>query len=157
MCYNENGDHMKRVIGLIVLVLLCGCGSKSVMCSYEIDNDQFGYHLTRNYQINYHGDYVKDVIMDEEVIADTGDMVSYFKDSNEAMYLDYKSRYRGYEYTVEVKNKKIISHIEMDYTKMDLDEYVNDNKDYKSYYVGNNNFKVTGIIKMLEDLGATCQ
>ncbi len=157
MCYNYDGEHMKKLIVLLLMAMLCGCGNKTLNCSYNLDNVQYGYHVNRHYLITYKGEYVKKVTIDEEIKTDTDDMTNYFVDSNKAMYQDYQNRYKGYDYTIDTKNNIVTSHVDMDYKKMDLEEYISDNKNYDKYYVGNHNFRVKGLIKKLEDLGATCK
>lgn len=91
----------------------------------------------------------------ETVESDNEQVRSYFKKTLEDSYNTANESYGGYTYNVTEDGNKVISDVTIDYSKMDLEKFVNDNSQMKSY-IKNNRISLDGMKKIYEALGATC-
>ena len=98
---------------------------------------------------------VNSVTTKETVESDNEQVRSYFKKTLEDSYNTANENYGGYTYNVTEDGNKVISDVTIDYSKMDLDKFVNDNSQMKSY-IKNNKISLDGMKKIYEALGATC-
>ena len=71
-------------------------------------------------------------------------------------YQSSNETYGGYEYKVEKKDNSVESNVTLDYSKLNLKKYIEDNPAMKQFL--NKNYKITldGMISLYESSGATC-
>ena len=152
---------MKKSIIMLSLIAVCvlitGCGNnKEFTKKCVIHNDVLsqGYKLDSEYNIFGKGR----VETTEIVTSDNQEILDYFEDYLNDTYVDANENYGGYtKINVTNSNNKVVSNIEIDYTKMDLEKFVQDNPGVSAYINSNNAMTTEGIVSMYEALGATCE
>ena len=159
----------KGLVLLSLLVLLTGCGEETnndvlqevpkqeiMHCESSTRDVVNGYETTSEYTIYYTGDYVDKVETVETVMSESEDILDTMEDYVNNTYDSMNNAYGGYTYEVIREENKVISNVEIDYTKMNLDQYVTD-QPTMSDYVKDDKFLVDGIVEVYEAIGATCE
>ena len=145
----------KKFIVLFMLVgvlVLTGC-TKTTVCNITVN--QSAYTLKSEYKISYDGKYVKKVETVEEVTSSDEDVLNQFKqvlDQQLSPYQDLKY----YDFTVNVTDEKLTEKITIDYTKLDIDKFLQINSDAASM-LENKKVKYDSVISLYNQLGATCK
>ena len=141
----------------VILISGCGKSDKEVVstCTLSSDQSSNGYKISSNYEIHSKNGLVNSVTTKETVESDNEQVRSYFKKTLEDSYNTANESYGGYTYNVTEDGNKIISDVTIDYSKMDLNKFVKDNSQMKSY-IKNNKISLDGMKKIYETLGATC-
>lgn len=152
----------KVVISLMVisLVLLSGCESdKEVVkhCSLNSNDTLNGYKLETDYKIISKNDVVTNVVTKEIVTSDNKQVLTYMEKYLKNTYDKTNDTYGGYDTNIEIDGDTLTSTTKIDYTKMNLKQYVKDNTSMKSYVNDNNELTLDGVIKLYEKLGAECK
>ena len=151
---------MKKIAYLLLVVfvgaMLSGCGSKKVVkCSYNVKTDQLEYSAT--YKITVTGDdFVESVSTEEILKSDEPDYLSQAKESAEELYSSANQQYGGYKYNVKISGNTLTSTCDIDYDKMDIEKYVEDNPTLTNF-TENGKVKLSGVISIYEQLGAKCE
>ena len=149
---------IKYLVVLGLFVLLCGCdmfsGEKSFVCTSS--SKQTDYTLTSTYKVFYKGDAVSKVETVESVESSDESKLKTVETSVAELYKNNNEKYGGYDYKVVNKNGKLTATVVIDYSKMNLDKYVEDNPAMKSYVNDKNQITKEGIIKLYKALGAAC-
>lgn len=153
----------------LFVILISGCSNEKTnvntnkdtaketinTCTLSSDQSSNGYTLSSNYEIHSKDGLVNSVTTKETVESDNEQVRSYFKKTLEDSYNTANESYGGYTYNVTEDGNKVISDVTIDYSKMDLEKFVNDNSQMKSY-IKNNRISLDGMKKIYEALGATC-
>lgn len=150
---------MKKVFLLIpLLVFLTGCNTKtgSINCTLSARDVVNGYGLESNYKINYTGKYVDSANTYEVVTSNIDSIIDNFEKTLNASYSAVANAYGGYTYEIIKEEGKIISVVDIDYKKMNLEQYVEDQPTLKSY-VKDGKLLVEGLKSLYESMGATCE
>ena len=79
-----------------------------------------------------------------------------FDDLLKKQYKSQNDKYGGYTFDVQTKDGVITSKVTIDYKKMNLNKYIQDNSEMKSYINKDNNFTLNGVKSMYKALGAEC-
>ena len=139
----------------VILISGCGKSNKEVVstCTLSSNQSSNGYKISSNYEIHSKDGLVNSVTTKETVESDNEQVRSYFKKTLEDNTAN--ESYGGYTYNVTEDGNKVISDVTIDYSKMNLDKFVNDNSQMKSY-IRNNKISLDGMKKIYEALGATC-
>lgn len=153
---------MKKIISTLFLVLvfsLTGCGNKEAVieCNLNSKDPSNNYELKTDYIIHSKGNIVEYVETKETVISDKQSVLEYFKEYVESTYKSMNDTYGGYTNETKLDDNTLVSTTKVDYTKMDVEQFVKDNTVMKSYVNKNNQIKVEGIKKIYEQLGAVCK
>lgn len=156
----------KIILVILVLVLgITGCSKKeekeekvldSFKCSLNVSNPNLGYSTTSEYIVYYEGDFVNNVEITETILSDDSDILDYLKSEINDMYKPLKEKYKGYSYKVTRDNGKIVSRVNVDYTKMDITMYLRDNPEQEQYFLGNK-LTVEGIIDIYDSMEIGCE
>ena len=155
---------MKKILILFIamastlLVTACGNKGKEILktCTLEVDNSTNGYKIESTYEIYGRGKIVEKVISNEIVTSDNVEMLDNLENNLSETYKTINDTYGGYTFDITKESGKLTFNTEADYTIMDFDKYINDNKDIKDYLDSNNKLLIAGLEKMYESLGATC-
>lgn len=152
---------MKKFIFLLPIFILCltGCGNEktgSIVCTLSSKDAVNGYQLNSTYKINYKGEIVESVETEEVVTSDKEEILSTFETSLNNTYKKTNDTYGGYTYKVTKEDGKVTSKVTIDYSKMDIEQFVTDQPALKSY-VKDNKLLTDGLKSMYETLGATCK
>ena len=151
---------MKKLILLapVLLFTLTGCGTQTgtINCTLSSKDVVNGYELNSVYKINYTGDYVDTVETIEIVTSDSDIILNTFETTLNDSYGATSEAYGGYTYEVTKQDGKITSDVKIDYSKMDVEQFIEDQPTLKSY-VKNGKFLIEGIKGLYESMGATCE
>ena len=72
-------------------------------------------------------------------------------------YKSNDNKYGGYSYNITKTDDTVISEVTIDYTKMDIEKFIEDNEAVKAYVNDDNQLTVEGVKKMYKSIGATCK
>lgn len=144
------------LIGIILII--SGCGKKEVMktCTLTQTNSTQGYKLENEYKIYGTGKVVDKVVTTETVISDDDEILDYFEEYIDSTYETMNDNYGGYEYTIKKNNNKLITETTIDYNKMNVKKYVEDNSVMKNYVNSDNKLLISGVTQIYELMGASC-
>lgn len=144
------------LIGIILII--SGCGKKEVMktCTLTQTNSTQGYKLENEYKIYGTGKVVDKVVTTETVISDDDEILDYFEEYIDSTYETMNDNYGGYEYTIKKNNNKLIIETTIDYNKMNVKKYVEDNSVMKNYVNSDNKLLISGVTQIYELMGASC-
>lgn len=152
---------MKKIkyllVVLLAVVFVTGCGSsnKTLKCTNKIEVEGINYSAT--YEIVYDSDeHVKEVTSTETIKSDDEDYLTEAKESSEQLYKSNDKTYGGYNYKISVSGDTLTSKCTIDYSKMDVKKYVEDTG-LEDFADKDNNVKLSGVISIYEQLGATCE
>lgn len=146
----------KYLILFICLFCLTGCDKKgTINCTLSSKDVITGYELQSNYKINYKGKYVLNVETEEIVTSDSEDVLDYFENQVNTSYNALNEAYGGYNINVTREDNKLSSKVIIDYSKMNIEQYVTDSPTLKEY-TENNKMLKDGVVALYESLGATC-
>ena len=155
---------MKKYISLmlvIMIMLVCGCNKNEKemvkRCTLTSNNIVEGYKLESEYTINIKGDVVTSVTTVETVTSSNEEVLDSFESSLRDTYKTIGNMYGGYKNDIVNSNGKLVSTTTIDYSKMNLKKYVEDNSAMKVYVNSDNELLADGIIVLYESLGATCE
>lgn len=155
---------MKKILKVICFValifIISGCDNKKEVmktCTVTSNNTVQGYKMENEYKVYGTGKVVDKVVTTEIVTSDDESILNYLEEFINSTYEATNSNYGGYTYTVERKDNKVIAKTTIDYNKMNLEKYVEDNSIMKNYVNSDNKLLVEGIIKLYESMGATCK
>lgn len=155
---------MKKVFFVFCFVtLLCtGCNAtnneeKIMNCDLKSTNSVQGYTLTSKYTVYYTGDSVNSVETKEEVKSDEESILDYFEKTLTNTYETANENYGGYDNNITRSDNSITSITKIDYNKMDMKKYIDDNTAVKSYVNSDNKFTIDGIKSIYEAMGAICK
>lgn len=152
---------VKFLVVSLLTVLLVGCSSKEEKvvktCTLNSDQSASGYTLNATYKIYATNDVVTSVETEEIVISDNEQIRDYFESTLNSSYETAEETYGGYTYNIKKEDNKVISNVTIDYTKMDLEKFIDSNTTMKAYVNSDNKITLDGAKKIYEDLGATCE
>lgn len=154
---------MKKIIGgfllLIAMFALTGCDSKEVVkhCTIDKSDKTQNYTFKSDYELHAVNNEITKVVTEEVVTSDNKQIITYLNDYMKKTYSSLDKKYGGYTNKVTIKGNELKSLTTVDYSKMDLDNYVKDNTVMKKYVNKNNKITIKGIIEIYESLGATCK
>lgn len=143
----------------LTLLLVTGCGNEMEVtkCTLTSNDTTNGYKLDAVYNIYAKNDEVQKVETTETVTSSSDSVLSYFESYIKKTYKAYNDSYGGYTYTVTNSDGKVISKVTIDYTKLNIKQFVKDNSSMKSYVDSNNMITTDGMKTLYEKLGASCQ
>jgi len=151
---------LKSLALVMAILLMTGCGADKETvkkCTLVSNNAAQGYKLESEYNVYSKGDVVSKVVTKEVVTSDNESILTYFEDYLTQTYNATNETYGGYTNKVTNEDGKVVSETTIDYNKMDLEQYVKDNSVMKSYVNSDNELLTEGVIKVYEQLGATCE
>lgn len=153
---------MKKIFKLLFvflgIILISGCGgSKVTKCELNSDQSASGYTLNSTYNIYSTGNVVKKVVTKETVTSENTTVLQYFEKTLKEQYETANSSYGGYKFDIKKTNNKVISSVSIDYSKLDMKKFVDNNTAMKSYVNKNNQLTLEGAKKLYETLGASCK
>ena len=148
-------------IVLILLVILIVLGlvvfkEKSITCKIDKNTSKNDYKNEAVYTIYSKNDKVKRVKISESLTSKNTTIVKYLNSKIKASYEEENKKYNGYDIKINEDKNKVEYEITVDYSKMNLKEFVNSNINLKKYYK-NNSISEKGIKEYYESLGAECK
>ena len=153
--YNEYGDMMKKIIGLILVFFLVGCSNKYITCDIEIENNVQNYNMTGSYKIYYKDNYVTKIEKSEKYISNDEDVISFFEESKNLEYSNLNDLYKGYKYSIKSYETSVFVDVLIDMELVNLKQLVKDKQIDKDYVI-NGKLTTSGIVRFYESKGAIC-
>lgn len=152
--------RLSLVLVLFIITLcLCGCKEKTKItnCSLVSDQSASGYKLESNYKIYSTNDFVDKVVLKQVINSKDKNVLDSFKTSITNQYKNNNKLYNGYTFDIKEKDNKLNINVTIDYTKVDLKKFTQDNVSMKEYV--NKDYKITldKIIKLYESSGMKCE
>ena len=143
----------------IITLCLCGCKEKAKIsnCSLVSDQSASGYKLESNYKIYSTNNFVDKVVLKQVINSKDKKVLDSFKTSITNQYKNNNKLYNGYTFDIKEKDNKLNINVTIDYTKLDLKKFTQDNVSMKEYV--NKDYKITldKIIKLYESSGMKCE
>lgn len=152
----------KKLYLLIIAVLIVGTllfviiKPKKMVCTSKSDQSKNGYVIENKYVIKAKGKNVTKVEIKEIITSKDKDKLKDFKTQFEDQYSYFKKTYGGYEYKITTKGDTLTTNITIDYKKLDMDKFIENNAAMKQY-TKKNKLTLEGAKKMYEASGATCK
>ena len=153
--YNEYGDMMKKIIGLILVFFLAGCSNKYISCDIEVENNVQNYNMTGSYKIYYKDNYVTKIEKNEKYISNDKDVISFFEESKNLEYDNLNDLYKGYTYSMKGYDTSVFVDVLIDMELVNLKQMVSDKQIDKDYVI-NGKLTTSGIVRFYESKGAIC-
>ena len=152
--------RLSLVLAIFIITLcLCGCKEKTKIsnCSLVSDQSASGYKLESNYKIYTTNNFVDKVVLKQVINSKDKKVLDSFKTSITNQYKNNNKLYNGYTFDIKEKDNKLNINVTIDYTKLDLKKFTQDNVSMKEYV--NKDYKITldKIIKLYESSGMKCE
>ena len=148
-------------LGIILSLCLMGCSKEAkestINCSLTSNNTASGYSLKSTYTIYAKKGEVEKVVTQEVVTSESSTILSAFETTLNQTYSKTNETYGGYTYKVTINGNTLTADTTIDYNKMNLAKYVEDNSSLKPYVNDNNMLTVDGLKTLYKSLGATCE
>lgn len=130
--------------------------TKILTCTAD-KTDELGSVIHAVYKVTYKGEYVELIETKERVTSDNNEVLNYYKEAIESIYLPYKDL-ENYNYDVTLKDNQVISTTRIDYSKIDTNKMIEINESMKSL-IKNGKIKVTDVKSLYESdqVGAICE
>lgn len=153
--------YAKVMLVASILLGLTGCGSDKEEivnhCTLNSNNTASGYQLTSEYDVYSVDGEVSKVVTKEVITSETQEVLDYFETYLKQTYAAQNETYSGTTNEVTNENGTVTSTTTIDYNKMDLDKYLEENTALSSYVNDNNKLKTDGVISIYESMGAVCE
>lgn len=149
------------VTALSVLILITsGCGTeKEVMktCTLTQNNVAENYNMVSEYKIYGKGKTVQKAVTVETVTSSDQEILDYLEEYAKNAYEANNKAYGGYSNTITNENGKLVSETTVDYSKMDVKKFVEDNSVMKNFVNSKDELLIEGLIQIYEATGAICK
>lgn len=119
--------------------------------------DEVGSTIGAVYKVVYKGEYVDLIETEEKVTSDNEQVLNYYKETIEGVYLPFKDL-EHYDYNVVLKDNQVISTTKIDYSKIDTNKMIEINSAMKTI-IKDGKVKVSDIRSLYESaqIGAVCE
>ena len=130
--------------------------TKILTCTAD-KTDELGSTIEAVYKVTYKDEYVDLIETEEKVTSDNSQVLDYYKEAIESIYLPYKDL-DHYDYNVIQKDNQVISTTKIDYSSIDTDKMIEINSAMKSL-IKDGKIKVSDVKSLYESsqVGATCE
>lgn len=146
---------MRKIIIIVLMILITGCGTKKMICELNVDNNNQNYKLIGKYEIRYQNNLVKNVSTTETYISDNSQVIEYFDKYLTKTYKDFNKNYGNISYHKINKQNQISYKVVIDYSKIDSKKLVKNGVIDKSN-IRNKNITISGLVDTYEAKGAKC-
>ena len=138
--------------GIAVLLFAVGCSREQTLsCTLHTNDVINGYELNSTYEVKATGGAAKVTKTTEEVTSDSEEILDYFETTLNTSYESADKAYGGYTYSINRNGNKITATVTIDYDKMNIGQFINDQPSMKSYKT------IEGLKSIYESMGATCE
>lgn len=143
------------------ICLLVGCGNKSkeevINCNLKMTETGDNYTIEAKYTIYGKDDIVTKVSTTEIVESEDTEILDYFEEYLNSTYSELNDTYSGYDFKVTKEEGKVTSDVNIDYSAVDMEKYIENNTAMKSYVNDDNKLTIENAKLIYESLGATCE
>lgn len=153
--------YLKIMLVSAMLLGLTGCGENKEEivnhCTLNSNNTASGYKLTSEYDVYSVDGEVNKVVTKEVVTSENESILDYFETYLKQTYNTQNETYGGTTNETTNENGAVTSTTTIDYNKMDLEKYLEDNTALSSYVNDNNKLKTDGVLSIYKSMGAICE
>ncbi len=110
---------------LMLLVFTTACSKnnyKVVKCTRDVDSQE-GLDADMNYYLYYEGKYIKKMTSTERITFNDEKTLKVYKDAYKKSYAPYDD-IKYYNHTIKQEGKTLISKVEINYDKVDIDKII---------------------------------
>lgn len=150
---------MKKIILILVIIFtiiifICFFNRSSgiMICTYRNSADI--YSIDTMYKVSYNNKIVNKVYTKEEIISSDEDLLKDYKFTLDSIYSKYRN-FDNYSNKVILEKNKIISITNINYQKLDVDEFIKIDKNNKNLF-DNKKIKINNLKKLYKANGAKC-
>ncbi len=149
---------LMTVFALCVCVgVISGCGGASKTIECTLSQKDASYELKSTYKIMATGDVVDKVETVETATSSNKTILNTLESTLNKQYKNQQDSYGGYTYKVTNDGSKVESKVTIDYSKVDMKKFVEDNTALKKFVNKKNRLTVDGVVSIYEALGAVCK
>ena len=120
------------------------------------DQSKNGYILETKYVIKSKKDIVENVDITQTITSDKKEVLTKFENQFKEQYSYNKKVYGGYNYKISSNSKRVLSKVDIDYKKFDMQKFIKNNVAMKQY-TKDNKFTLEGAKKLYSSSGAVCK
>ena len=152
----------KLFISLALIIVIGGClfyfimRPKKTTCILKINQEPYDLVVTK-YTIYSKDGLVTKVLSKQTVKSNDKKRLEEVKENINNNYKTLNDKYSGYSYKSIIIKNTLISTIIIDYKKVDMKKFTNDNGAMKEYVNDNKQFTLTGAKKYYKSIGANCK
>ena len=154
---------MKKTLKIFLILVIsfslsgCGCSSKKEKTECSMESNQKEYKLETNYKIFSKNNIVTSLESKTIITSDNSEKLKTFEKNLSSQYNALKKIYGGYNYSIKVKDNKLVATISIDYSKYDMKKFVTNNIAMKEYVNEKNQLTLDGAKKYYESTGTKCK
>ena len=126
--------------------------NNTMICTYKTSADV--YAMQTKYVIKYKNGIVNNVSTEEIFIKNDKETLKEYKDTLENMYMPY-SNLKYYDYSIKIKDNQVISKININYKKLDMNKFIEIDSENKKILT-NNKVTINKLKKIYKNNGARC-
>ena len=150
---------MKKIIilGVALLILVTGCGTKQekkMICTRT--SNMNGVKIDLRYEVTYQGNNVNKVESTEKVESDSKETLNTYKEAVENLYSNFDN-IENYKYNVIIEGYTLTSTVNIDYTKIDINELLEIDSSVQQLLNDNKKVDLDKITQVYESAGAVCE
>ena len=150
---------MKKIIilGVALLILVTGCGTekeKKMICTRT--SNMNGVKIDLRYEVTYQGNNVNKVESTEKVESDSKETLNTYKEAVENLYSNFDN-IENYKYNVIIEGYTLTSTVNIDYTKIDINELLEIDSSVQQLLNDNKKVDLDKITQVYESAGAVCE
>ena len=151
---------LQGVVFSMLILMASGCGNeKEVMktCTMTTNNVAENYKMENEYKVYGKGKVATKAVTIETVTSEDQEVLDYLEDYVRTSYEKNNKAYGGYSHKLTNENGKLVSETTIDYTKMDVKKFVEDNSVMKNYVNSKDQLLIDGLLAIYKATGATCK
>ena len=150
---------MKKIIilGVALLILVTGCGTEKeqkMICTRT--SNMNGVKIDLRYEVTYQGNNVNKVESTEKVESDSKETLNTYKEAVENLYSNFDN-IENYKYNVIIEENTLTSTVNIDYTKIDINELLEIDSSVQQLLNDNKKVDLDKITQVYESAGAVCE
>ena len=150
---------MKKIIilGVALLILVTGCGTEQeqkMICTRTSNIN--GVKIDLRYEVTYQGNNVNKVESTEKVESDSKETLNTYKEAVENLYSNFDN-IENYKYNVIIEGYTLTSTVNIDYTKIDINELLEIDSSVQQLLNDNKKVDLDKITQVYESAGAVCE
>lgn len=150
---------MKKIIilGVALLILVTGCGTEKeqkMICTRT--SNMNGVKIDLRYEVTYQGNNVNKVESTEKVESDSKETLNTYKEAVENLYSNFDN-IENYKYNVIIEGYTLTSTVNIDYTKIDINELLEIDSSVQQLLNDNKKVDLDKITQVYESAGAVCE
>ena len=142
---------------IVILLIVCLFGifnnKKELVCRNKYEQTE--YTIDSEYIIKAKRDKVTNAEVNILIRSENEEKLNNLKDKYTEQFEHDKTTYGGYTFNIDTKTGSLSIKVNIDYSKLNFNKYLEDNVSLKSYM--ENKYTIDNAKKLYESNGATCK